>query len=114
MSLALILILDERNLSKLQLPVFPRTRFDFNGKLHYLKSVLEPISSPLQHGLNWFEDDEGLVVTQTDSYGDPLEFIVAGELIPYLKESICGPWDSAAVAYLEALDFETPVVLYWQ
>jgi hypothetical protein len=78
---------------------------------------------PKKIKFDWYGDD-GCDQTKTDSYGDDLEYALAGDLAEAMKSCISAaqedgdgrkfsPWNLAVCAFIRALPKETPVVLYW-
>lgn len=59
-------------------------------------------------------------IRATDGYGDPYEFVIAQQLLPWLEKHFRydgklghGPYQASIVAYLRALPPHTKIVLDW-
>ena len=60
--------------------------------------------------------DSGWRTTQTDPYGDPIRYALAGDLAAVLVDvssADVSPWNFAALAFLRALPADVPVYLWW-
>jgi len=111
MSLSLTLVFERH--PHLDGPVLASNKLDFGYVDHALLEALKPVSVPLDEGVEWYEDDSGLMLRKTDPYGDSLTFISVALLVPRLEVVAKAPWPMAVVAFLRALPPSTRVVLWW-
>jgi hypothetical protein len=59
-------------------------------------------------------EDDGLRVRGTNPYGDPVRYVLAGELARVIADAAgLSPWNVAVVAFLRALPADLPVYLWW-
>lgn len=72
--------------------------------------VVEQLPDGLKVSLH---TDDGLKLTEKDSYGQPLTFTTSDKLktLPAIEE--IGEWNRAALAFLLTLPPDTKIVLYW-
>lgn len=69
---------------------------------------------PLPHDLKvgHYEDD-GLIWTETDRYGQPLTFTTPADLRRLEVLPGLSPWNAAILAFLLALPQDARIVLFW-
>jgi hypothetical protein len=98
-----------------------RISVDRDGLGHMIRGYdgAKPVKTrplPKKVKFDWY-GDEGIETRLTDSYGDPLEYCLAGDLgkamIGYAKKNEFNPWNEAVIAFVCALPVDTPVVLWW-
>lgn len=79
-----------------------------------IQSLCHPKPLPVGKRLDWYMD-EGIKRVTEDPYGTPLTYILADETraidVPKL---VLSDWNRAVLGMLQAIDPETPVVLYWR
>jgi len=77
-----------------------------------LAAPLKPKRLPRKVHFDWY-GDEGIERTTTDSYGDPLFYVKAGDLAKAAGHWKGSPWNEAAMAFVKALPADTPIILWW-
>lgn len=94
--------------------IFPHVKLSLPGGARDMEDLMaaEGVQAhPLPPGVRfWYYHDEGLKEETTDCYGQPLTYVLAGELAAVKHGRT--RWEPAW-AYLRALPPRTPVVLWW-
>ncbi len=88
------------------------TRFTWDQRDRQLFAVLKESAFPFNKSVKWYDDD-GLTDYTEDSYGEQLTWMHAGVIAPYLKTYASCEWDRAIHAFIDNLDPDTRVVLFW-
>lgn len=91
------------------------TRFDMDIRDYDLWKALKEASTPLECGLQWYGDD-GIETRTTDAYGDPIGFVTAFTFLRLWREHLDGDrsrWDRAVIAFIQELEPERRVLLYF-
>lgn len=58
-------------------------------------------------------EDQGLVFTDKDRYGQPLTFTTAAQIRKLKVPDDVDPWNNAVIAFLVSLPPDSKIVLYW-
>ncbi|VVE56786.1 hypothetical protein PAQ31011_05142 [Pandoraea aquatica] len=111
MSLSLTLVFDKY--MRAQDPVIASNRLRIDGGEKQLWEVVQPITLPLPHGVEWFDEEVGLKHYTTDKYDVPLTWVPAHLLAPHLRSVAQSDWGRAVAAFVLALPAATRVVLWW-
>jgi hypothetical protein len=72
--------------------------------------VVHPLPPDLRVGCY---EDEGLGFKQVDRYGQPLTYTTPADLEKLNIPDGLSPWNSAVLAFLQALPKDARIVLYW-
>ena len=91
---------------------YDRISIDRNYKLFDRIKEISTIRFPENVKFDWY-DDEGLIETKEDCYGDQLKYVHAETLANVFKESELSDRDKATQAYLELLPPDYWIVLWW-
>jgi hypothetical protein len=69
---------------------------------------------PLPNGLKTgYYEDQGLMFTDVDRYGQPLTFTTPGDLRDLEPPEEISPWNRAVLSFLLTLPGDARVVLFW-
>ncbi len=88
------------------------TRMSWVVRNTQLFEILREVAFPFNKSVSWYDDD-GLTDYTADPYGEQLTWMPAGVIAPYLKTYASCEWDRAIHAFIDNLDSDTRVVLWW-
>lgn len=113
MGLSLDLVFDRYGKDRQGDGVLAYNRLAFGDVDPSLRAVLKEVGVPLSEGIQWLDDEAGLVPMKTDDYGNTFTFVSAALLAPRLSEAAKNPWAQAVASFVEALPSDTRIVLRW-
>jgi len=111
MSLSLTLVFERFHPSAE--PILASNKLSFGYVDATLVDALADVVVPFKDGVEWPDDETGLVLRHTDPYGRPLTYVPAALLGTRLAIAAKAPWSQAVVTFIGALPASTRVVLWW-